>query len=361
MKKLVLLFTVVFLSIPFLTFAQGCMEASSDEGVNVVGYLQAQYEYQFDADDNENSFTFNRARMGLVGNIPYDFSYYIMYEFSPFQNGPFLLDGFITYSRLAPYASISIGKFKTPFSLEMNTPCQGLHTINRSMVVNALSFPGRDMGLLIGGNYDKFVKYNVAITNEVTNESSRDENANKTITGRVVISPLDFINFGGSYKYGKTDITNDDENRTRLAGELEIEYSDLLIQAEYIRGKGFFETDDIDGGWGGSVSVSSHKVDLERSGYWAQALYMTPWNIQPVIKYESYDADWSKDKIEDIITFGFNYFFNDWTRLQFNYLYKSEKSKSGNYTDYIGTPNEDLGLTYERDNDELLMQLQVKF
>ncbi len=248
MKKLVLLFTVVFLSIPFLTFAQGCMEASSDEGVNVVGYLQAQYEYQFDADDNENSFTFNRARMGLVGNIPYDFSYYIMYEFSPFQNGPFLLDGFITYSRLAPYASISIGKFKTPFSLEMNTPCQGLHTINRSMVVNALSFPGRDMGLLIGGNYDKFVKYNVAITNEVTNESSRDENANKTITGRVVISPLDFINFGGSYKYGKTDITNDDENRTRLAGELEIEYSDLLIQAEYIRGKGFFETDDIDGG-----------------------------------------------------------------------------------------------------------------
>ncbi len=107
--------------------------------------------------------------------------------------------------------------------------------------------------------------------------------------------------------------------------------------------------------------MSSHKVDLERSGYWAQALYMTPWNIQPVIKYESYDADWSKDKIEDIITFGFNYFFNDWTRLQFNYLYKSEKSKSGNYTDYIGTPNEDLGLTYERDNDELLMQLQVKF
>ncbi|MBT3755776.1 MAG: hypothetical protein HOG24_05800, partial [Candidatus Cloacimonetes bacterium] len=111
MKRLILFFTVVFLSIPFLTFAQGCMEASSDEGVNVVGYLQSQFEYQFNEEDNENSFTFNRARMGLVGNIPYDFSYYIMFEFSQFQNGPYLLDGFITYSRLAPWASISMGQF----------------------------------------------------------------------------------------------------------------------------------------------------------------------------------------------------------------------------------------------------------
>jgi len=248
MRKLILLFTVVFLSIPFLTFAQGCMEASSDEGVNVVGYLQSQFEYQFNEDDNENSFTFNRARMGLVGNIPYDFSYYIMFEFSQFQNGPYLLDGFITYSRLAPYAKISVGKFKTPFSLEMNTPCQGLHTINRSSVVNALSFPGRDMGLLIGGHYEKFVRYQLAITNEITNETFRDENANKTITGRVVVSPLDQISFGGSYKLGKTDITNEGEKRTRFAGELEIEYSNLLVQAEYIEGKGFFETDNLDGG-----------------------------------------------------------------------------------------------------------------
>ena len=248
MKRIVLVLAVVLLSIPVFTFAQGCIEASSDEGVNVVGYLQSQFEYQFNEEDNENSFTFNRARMGLVGNIPYDFSYYIMFEFSQFQNGPYLLDGFITYSRLAPWVNISMGQFKSPFSLELNTPCQGLHTINRSMVVNALSFPGRDMGLLIGGHYDKFVKYNVAITNEITNETLRDENANKTITGRVVISPLDFINFGGSYKLGKTDITNEGEKRTRLAGELEIEYSNLLVQAEYIQGKGFFETDDIEGG-----------------------------------------------------------------------------------------------------------------
>lgn len=109
--------------------------------------------------------------------------------------------------------------------------------------------------------------------------------------------------------------------------------------------------------------MSSHDPEQEASGYWAQAMYslydITDINIEPIIKFESFDADQSKDEIENIITFGFNYFFNDWTRLQINYLYKSEISKSGNYTDYDGTPNE--GLTYERDNDEILMQLQVKF
>lgn len=94
--------------------------------------------------------------------------------------------------------------------------------------------------------------------------------------------------------------------------------------------------------------MSSHKVDLERSGFWAQAMYMTQWNIQPIVKYETYDPNTDLENtteencVKNIITFGFNYFFNDWTRLQLNYLYKSEEG-------------------FEISNDELLMQLQVKF
>lgn len=72
-------------------------------------------------------------------------------------------------------------------------------------------------------------------------------------------------------------------------------------------------------------------------------MYMTPWNLQPIVKYESFDPNIDEDNdVEDIITFGINYFFNDWTRLQLNYLYKAEE---GN----------------EIANDEILMQLQVKF
>lgn len=87
---------------------------------------------------------------------------------------------------------------------------------------------------------------------------------------------------------------------------------------------------------------------VERAGFWAQFMYMTPWNIQPVIKYEQYDPDTDDENttsataIKKITTFGFNYFFNDWTRLQLNYLYKAEED-------------------HEEANDELLLQLQVKF
>lgn len=70
---------------------------------------------------------------------------------------------------------------------------------------------------------------------------------------------------------------------------------------------------------------------------------MTPWNLQPVVKLESWDPDIDvDDNSENVITLGFNYFLNDWTRLQVNYLYKAEDQE-------------------EISNDELLMQLQVKF
>ncbi|MEA1973565.1 MAG: hypothetical protein U9N34_09805, partial [Candidatus Cloacimonadota bacterium] len=69
-----------------------------------------------------------------------------------------------------------------------------------------------------------------------------------------------------------------------------------------------------------------HEGSVERNGMWAQAMYslydLTDINIQPIIKYESYDPNTDEDDdSENIITFGVNYFFNDWTRLQFNYLY----------------------------------------
>jgi phosphate-selective porin len=67
------------------------------------------------------------------------------------------------------------------------------------------------------------------------------------------------------------------------------------------------------------------------------------YGLQPVVKYEYFDPDTDvDDNGSSIVTAGVNYFFNDWTRLQLNYLYKAEE----------GT---------EIANDEILMQLQVKF
>ena len=98
---------------------------------------------------------------------------------------------------------------------------------------------------------------------------------------------------------------------------------------------------------------------MESNGYMVQAMYYTEWDLQPVVKYEFFDPDTSIDKDTALspevttvmketrqantnLTFGLNYFFNDWTRLQFNYIMKDEN--------YIDT-----------DNDRILVQLQVKF
>lgn len=355
--KMKIIFAVLLGLIFSNAFGQGCMEASSDEGVSVVGYIQAQYEYKFqDPEDDLNEFTFNRLRFGLVGNIPYDFSYYTMFEMSPNKEGaPYVLDGFITYSRLDPYLKISIGQFKSPFSLEINTACQGLYTINRSNVVSNLAIPFRDRGLLLSGAYQKSLKYALAITNG-TGLGIAEDNYSKDYLGRIVYSVLPQLNIGGSF--GMRTLSpamegaEEDDKLNIFAGELEVNFGGFKLQGEYL-------TADHESS-GGIIVHSpdcSHPEEwteelaagtTTKAGFWVMAMYMTDWMIQPVIKYEQFDPNTDDENtsstlcIQKITTFGINYFFNDWTRLQLNYLYKAEEE-------------------FEESNDEILMQLQVKF
>ena len=374
MKKLLSILVLAFLAMPLISSAQGCMGGDDTDGVKVVGYIQGQYEQQFLGDEvkpfhgleSANSFFFNRARLGVVGNIPYDFSYYVMAEFSPSKGGPYLLDAFISYKRFDPYLTVSVGQFKSPFGLELTTPCQGLHSVYRARFVDELASPFRDLGvMLLGSTGELFgmkdlIKYRFAITNG-TGLNKFDNNTYKDYTGRLIVSPLEWIHVGASYRYGKQKPVKeelDPDERSRWGVDLSLEKANFILQAEYIEGldKGSYE----EGGGCGSTPVI--KIgDKKRIGYMAQLLYMTPWNLQPLVKFESYDPN---IKIEDIegdaldkydydkqvdYTFGLNYFFNEWTRLQLNYVYRTEESG-------------DTDATYhEIDNDFFVMQLQVTF
>ena len=365
-RKLILLIVVLSILLPRLAFAQGCADAGDDEGVKVFGFIQPQWNLNIaeEAEDNMNTFKFNRARVGFLGNIPYDFSYYFVLETSPKEDGsnPYLLDGFITYSRFK-WAKVSVGQFKSPFSLELNTACSGLYTINRSKVVTELASPDRDLGVMIlGGGDTSIVKYAIGFMNG-TGAGHIDENAGKDIVGRVVINPIEILSIGGSFKYGTSPPqavgVEDDDTKLILGAELQVKYDNFLFQSEYIVGDfvGSYTT--------GSVCVGDfqmHEGSVKKSGFYAQAMYMTPWNLQPVIKFESFDPDVDKDYdgavasegtvdeysfvqadhgIQNTVTIGLNYFFNDWTRLQFNYLYQAEED--------------------EFFNDMIMIQLQAKF
>lgn len=325
------------------------MDAKSEDGVNVMGYLQPQWEYNENKGDATNNFYFQRARIGIMGTIPYDFSYYALAEFSPKISGPYMLDFFITWHRLGPLANITVGQFKQPFGLELSTACQKLHTVKRSLFVNELASPFRDIGVMIYGGTSLFDKehnvldWKLAFTNG-TGANIIDNNTNKTITARLVISPLDFVHIGGSYKTGKVlkDSQSDNDKLTRFGADISVEKYNFLFQGEYIGG-----TDDgfklSGGGCGEDPSISPFDGEIKKNGFATMLLYKTPWNVQPVIKYENFDPDSDADNnMQNSYTFGLNYFFNEWTRLQINYI----------VNDYAGV---------DKANNQIMAQLQVIF
>lgn len=368
-------FTALVLSMIFvrISYGQGCMEASSDDGIQVMGYIQPQYSYYFFDEDGQgntlhkaNSFSFKRARLGVMGSIPYDISYYVLADFSPILNdgSAYLVDAFVTYAPFGKYAKFSIGQFKSPVSLELNTPCQALHTIRRSTVVNNLATPFRDMGIMILGSTDTLFgkkdlfSYQVAILNG-SGLNQWDDNKYKDFAARLVISPWEWLRFGGSYRTGFQGIKVKDKIqgwRTRYGAELEFEFKNFLVQGEYLFGEDVGSAPSGGGGCG-TKSISADEGEIfHRDGYFVQAMYMTPWNLQPVIKYESYNPHvsnttsytylWVEDQdfIQNTLTFGLNYFLNEWTRIQINYLYNSEESGS-----------------VEFPNDAIMIQVQAIF
>lgn len=342
MKKLALLILMGWM--PLLSFSQGCVDISDEEGVKVIGYIQPQWQYSFDG-ENSNSFLFNRARLGVVGSIPYDFQYYFVAELSPFFTGqPFLLDAFISYNRLM-WVQAAIGQFKSPFSLELQTPCHKLHTIYRSHFLVDLASPLRDLGFTVyGGNDTTIVRYQFAIMNG-TGMNVLDNNAGKDYVGRLLIQPFKGkLSFGGSFRYGlsapSTEGVTEEDETTRLGGEIRFHTNRFNIQAEYIWGKdvGSYTTG---GGCGGPGEIVQGSI--ERNGYYIMAYYMTGIRLEPVVKFESYNKDMSEaDQLEYVTTVGISYFFNDWTRLQINYLYRAEKD-------------------HEIDNDQFVVQFQAEF
>jgi phosphate-selective porin len=362
MKNILAILVAALSFLPQVNFAQGCMD-TGEEGVKVVGYLQPEFRYDFRGDDiygeslNKSSFYFNRLRLGVTGSIPYDFSYYMMTELSPTLGGPYILDAFVSYNRLGPWAKISVGQFRVPFGLELSTPCHRLHTINRSTVVNNLADPFRDFGLMISGGTDSLsifgsktknlFGYTFAIMNG-NGKNLVDNNRSKDILGRLTFHPFDFVTIGASYRFGKhpaiVESAEQEDERQRLGMDVELKYKNFIVQGEYIKGSdvGSYTTG---GGCGGTVEV--HEGSVDRNGFFVQAMYMTPWKIQPVIKYEYYEPNMASDVLHDklsTIIYGVNIFPNEWTRLQINYLYNVEEDG-----------------TVEFKNDALMIQAQIVF
>lgn len=345
--KLIILFTVLFVFQFNTVFAQGCegdLPVAGASGVpstsstTFFGYIQPEYDTHF-TDDKESTFKFKRARFGVRGRVNRSFSYYALIEASDFissDGNVYLMDAFITYDK-HEWAKVSVGSFKQPFGLEVNTACHSLTTIDRAIVSDQLVAPQRDYGLmLLGGSSQTNFRYSLALMNG-RGLGTKDNNTKKDFIGRASYKLFDFMSVGGSFRYGYPN--NNDLDRTSYGAEVALNYGGFNVQGEYIYDEGDYNR-AAEGGCGSTPL----ELGAKRDGAYVMVSYDVTKKIQPVFKYEYFDQDLDLKKIgyQEMMTLGVNYFFNDNTRLQVNYQNKIETA-----------------LTI--DNDALLMQLQVKF
>jgi phosphate-selective porin len=354
--KFIFAFAMTF-AVSLSAYSQGCMGGGGSV-VGVHGFIQPQFNYNLNGTDagganlDYNNFTFNRARIGVLGEIPYDIEYYFFIEASSFKSAaktPHLLDAYVSYTRFGAWAKISLGQFKSPFSLEQNTSCSGLYTVNRSEVVNQLAGPQRDLGVLIsGGNDTTFVQYSIGVMNGA-GMNIVDDNVNKNIVSRVVLRPLNFLSIGGNFRMGKinpTDLSEELNDILRYGAELEFKYNNVLFQAEYIVGVDKLYSASrvpIYGGCGGIVGYDTKQPGTySKGGFMVMAAYLTKWNVEPVVKFDSWNSDQDvTDATVNYLTFGLNYYVNDYSRVQVNYVNVSESNPVM--------------------NDLIMVQLQAKF
>jgi hypothetical protein len=360
MKRIILIISLISFGLFFNkdANAQGCATPTDGEGVQVFGYIQPEVR-TFLYDDPQAYFAFRRARIGVMGVVPYDFSYYVLLETSQFMNpnqtGPFLLDAFVSYTRF-DYFKISLGSFKYRFGNELSMPCNGLYTINRSYAVDAMTGGigggNRDLGVMfLGGDQSKFFQYYVSLTNGYGVYETQKNDLTKAfaITGRTVFQPLEGLYLGASYRY--MQLPNDDatieepDTRMRFGFDAQYSFNNFKVFGEYINGED--EGSIMSGGGCGGEAPSVVPGSEKKDGFYGMVLYR--WrNFEPVYKFENYARSETQEGVapsdaDDMWqTFGLNYYPNDWTRLQLNYIYKTEDPS-------------------EIKNDCLLLQLQINF
>ena len=346
------LFALILLFQVNTVFSQGCegdtpgtTDSTSTKSVTVFGYIQPQYDYNFDGADNENTFRFKRARLGVRGTVYNDFSYYFMMEASPFIGGDdqedvYLMDAFVTYNA-DNWAKISVGTYKQPFSLDVATPCHALPTIERSIVADQLVSPQRDFGIgVFGGNQYNKLNYAIALMNG-RGLKIVDNNTKKDIIGRATYRVTSYLTVGGSFRYGYPKLNNVEDSRTTYGGEFLVELNKLRVQGEYIHDEGAYQA----GASGGCGSTPIDLDGLTSEGAYIMGSYNITDKIQPVFKYEYFDPNVdlkNNSDYQERMTFGVNYFFNDKVRFQLNYLANIET-------------------VVNVDNDVLLAQVQIKW
>jgi len=289
--------------------------------ITPTGFAKARYTIDTTA-GAKDGFSIAQARFGIKGDIAKK----IFYKFSiettsrDTENNKSLNDAYMDIKSI-PYFAIRLGQFKYKFSLENTIADEDLELINKSDVVNNLVNPTRDIGIEISKSlFLKSLKsdLSVAVVNG-SGSNTADENDNKAVIGRILLSPIKNFSFGGSMYSGATSTNTTTKNR--LGFEIKYELKKLLCKAEYLHGK--------DG-------------SIEKEGYYLTGGYEILPKTVFLTRYDMWDSSLSvSENKNNRWTFGLNYFIDKNVLLRNSYERKMESTSIN--------------------NDLIMSELQVKF
>lgn len=298
--------------------------------ITLAGYTQVRYQALEEA-GKIDGFDIRRARLDVKGVISPYWSYRVQFDLA---GTPKLIDAYAEL-KINDFFNFTIGQAKIPFSLENLTSSNKLELIDRSQVVEALTargkdvignHNGRDIGVQLGGTILKLkdrplVDYRLGVYNG-SGINTADNNEKKDIAARLITHPITGLDISAGLYNGSRYIAEvkngnvvttpaHNADRDRLGLDLNYDWNNLAIRAEYIHGK-----DDA----------------TKREGYYVQGgYYFLHKKLQLLAKYDFYDADKSKaDDASNWVVLGANLNFNSNTRLQVNYTFKQEEGTSIN-------------------------------
>ena len=329
----------------------------------------------------DNEFRVRRARIDVKGEVTDEIGYRVNGNFdgpSPASGSASvkLWDGYVTY-KVHPFANVTVGQFKFPFTLEglEGTPdripvlrAESINDIAAKLGTQGGSF--RDIGVMVSGSYKHALGlgYGVAVING-KGINTGDNNNDKDIVGRITISPISGLTLGGSYYAGK----GQDETATLEVKEsaygVEAEYMlkdlGLSFRGEYVAAKwenwGYTTTTTYAANCpspAGTACTSKATtttdwkavdgVDQEPSGWYLQAAYKLPSlpAAQLMARYEDYEKDSNTaDSHLKTTTLGATYYLKGKTRISANYLMRDAEDSSivkAQETDAAGTRIDNL-------------------
>lgn len=310
------------------------------------GYAQVRYQYFTDTLVS-NGFDVRRARVTLAGSPFKNFDYKLQADFAPTTR---VMDVTAAYT-FNTYIKIVAGQQKIPFSLENLISSPLMESINRSQVVEALVSRSRDVistqGAVVGNNNGRDIGALLTGVIKTQGENARplveysgglfsgnginkaDNNRELDFSGRVIAYPIKQISIGGSYYNGSATYGKDvskPKNRDRFGFEVYYNSPRITVKSEFIQG------------------VDSATT---RNGYYVQlAGFILPEKFQAVLKYDSYDSNIDKDGDQSTIyTFGLNWLWGKYAKIQAAYDYRKEQGDSD----------------AQKDNDLFSVMLQLGF